>query len=121
MAAYRRSRAPAPWLSRRRPRHEYDLRARDRKEGSDLQGSDPWSDPWLQDCRLAEEGFRLGEEVGHGLHLELRPEDELLRPLGHLQQEMDARVPRELPHQRCELAHDAGPRRARVDLQRHVP
>src|SRR6266545_1388626 len=45
-----------------------------------------------ENSSFAEQRLRLREEVRHRLHLVLRPEDELLRALGHLQQQIHARV-----------------------------
>ena len=39
----------------------------------------------LQDCGLAEKGFRLGEEVRHRLHLVRRTERQLFRSDRHLE------------------------------------
>src|SRR3954471_20652590 len=69
---------------------------------------------------LAEERFRLGEEVRHRLDLVLRPEHELLRPLAHLEQQVDAGLAGEVLDEQREITHHARPRAPRVDLDRHL-
>src|SRR3954447_5970897 len=69
---------------------------------------------------LAEERFRLGEEVRHRLDLVLRAEHELLRALGHLEQQVHTSLPGEVLDEQCEITHHARPCAARVDLDRHL-
>src|SRR6059058_874847 len=69
---------------------------------------------------LAEQRFRLGEEVRHRLDLVLRTEHVLARPFGGLEQQVDTRLTREVLDEQRQVAHDAGRRDARVDLDRHL-
>src|SRR5947208_1694414 len=69
---------------------------------------------------LAEEGLRLGEEVRHRLDLVLRAEHELVRPVRHLEQQVDARLAGEVLDEHGEVADDAGARPPRVDLDRDL-
>src|SRR5438874_5192671 len=69
---------------------------------------------------LAEEGLRLGEEVRHRLDLVLRAEHELARPVGHLEQQVHARLTGEVLHERRQVADDARACEARVDLDRDL-
>src|SRR6476659_975374 len=73
----------------------------------------------LQHGGFAEQRLRLGEEVRDRLDLVLRPEHELLRSLGHLQQQVHARVAREVLHEQRQIAHNASTRYPRIDLDRH--
>src|SRR5439155_945816 len=62
---------------------------------------------------LAEQRLRLGEEVRHRLDLVLRAEHELFRPFGHLEQQVHARVAREILDEERKIADDARRPRAR--------
>src|SRR5439155_12734018 len=64
--------------------------------------------PNLEDCGLTEQRLRLGKEIRHRLDLVLRPEDELLRALGHLEQKVHARVTGKILHEQREIADDTG-------------
>src|SRR5436190_10468206 len=69
---------------------------------------------------LAEQRFRLGEEVRQWLDLVLRAEHVLARPFGGLEQQVDARLARKVLDQQREVVHDAGRGDSRVDLDRHL-
>src|SRR5436190_7885047 len=69
---------------------------------------------------LAEQRFRLGEEVRQWLDLVLRAEHVLARPFGGLEQQVDARLAREVLDEQRQVAHDAGGCDTRVELDRHL-